>query len=82
MFDIFCTRATGAINRSAARATHRPITPARSEDGGHDARAASAERVFFDGCYLGQWCEAAHIHTELIHTEPHQTQLDLKAKMP
>ena len=44
-----------------------------------DARAASAERVFFDGFYLGQWCEAVHV---LTHTEPHQTQLDLKQKCP
>ena len=27
---------TGAINRSAARATHRPITPARSQDDDDD----------------------------------------------
>lgn len=42
---------------------------------------------FFDGFYLGQWCEAMHIHLELIHTflphtKPHQTQLHLKVKRP
>lgn len=37
--------------------------------------------------YVGQWCEAMHVHMGLTHvfllyTKPHQTQLHLKVKHP